>query len=241
MQDVATWGSNVQEGQTVTAVDERDGNTYRVRRLKDGKLWMVDNLRLGDSKLINRTLSSSNTDLNGISSYSLPTSTTSFSDNASSAPAQLDATYANNNSTVAGWSLKTNSASTTQYGVGVYYNWYAATAGTGTYSMSSGDASSSICPKGWKLPKGGSSGDFQTLYSSYDSTQKIRDEDGPNFLLSGYLYTRSRYDTDSLGYYWSRSAYNSYSAYYLGFHSSSVGPAYSNYKYYGFPIRCVAK
>lgn len=51
MQTVNEWKDSVEEGQRATAVDERDGNTYRVRRLADGKLWMVDNLRLGDSKL----------------------------------------------------------------------------------------------------------------------------------------------------------------------------------------------
>ncbi len=34
------------------------------------------------------------------------------------------------------------------------YNWYAATAESGTYAMSSSDVSSSICPYGWRLPSG---------------------------------------------------------------------------------------
>ena len=46
---------------------------------------------------------------------------------------------------------------------GNYYNWYTATAGTGLGTMSSTSASSltnatdSICPKGWRLPDGGTS------------------------------------------------------------------------------------
>ena len=36
------------------------------------------------------------------------------------------------------------------------YNWYAATAESGTYTMNSGNASDSICPAGWQLPMYGS-------------------------------------------------------------------------------------
>ena len=42
----------------------------------------------------------------------------------------------------------------TQY-VGDYYNWYATTAESGTYAMSSGNAVDSICPSGWQLPTSG--------------------------------------------------------------------------------------
>ena len=34
----------------------------------------------------------------------------------------------------------------------VYYNWYAATAGHGSRSMTSGGVNDSICPYGWDLP-----------------------------------------------------------------------------------------
>lgn len=38
------------------------------------------------------------------------------------------------------------------YGSDGYYNWYATTAESGTYAMTSGNATDSICPKGWQLP-----------------------------------------------------------------------------------------
>ena len=41
--------------------------------------------------------------------------------------------------------------------IGHYYNWHAATAETGTYAQTSGNASSSLCPKGWQLPVDGDS------------------------------------------------------------------------------------
>ena len=42
------------------------------------------------------------------------------------------------------------------------------------------------------------------------------------------------------GDYWSRTAGSSNNAYRLGFYSSGVDPAYSNVRYHGFSIRCVA-
>ena len=48
---------------------------------------------------------------------------------------------------------------------GNWYNWYAATAGSGTSTMSSGDASDSICPKGWRLPGNSGAKSFANLLS----------------------------------------------------------------------------
>lgn len=44
-----------------------------------------------------------------------------------------------------------------------YFNWYSATAESGTYSMTSGIASDSVCPKGWKIP---TSTEGETLYTT---------------------------------------------------------------------------
>ena len=44
MQNVFSWGSSVQEGQEITAIDARDGKSYTVARLADGNLWMTQNL-----------------------------------------------------------------------------------------------------------------------------------------------------------------------------------------------------
>ena len=41
--------------------------------------------------------------------------------------------------------------------IGTYYNWQAATAGTGTKSVTSGTMTDSICPAGWQLPVNGDS------------------------------------------------------------------------------------
>ena len=41
--------------QMVYLVDSRDNNVYKVRKLKDGQCWMVENLRLGSDQIISLT------------------------------------------------------------------------------------------------------------------------------------------------------------------------------------------
>ncbi|MBQ3305912.1 hypothetical protein IJH02_00535, partial [Candidatus Saccharibacteria bacterium] len=136
----------------------------------------------------------------------------------------------------------TTSCSNTAYNMssgnttyGNYYNWYAATAGTGTCSMSSGNATASICPKGWRLP---TNSEFQTLYNNYSSSSAMQGT--PAFVLSGGRYGSSTYYQGSYGRYWSSTAYSSASACNLHLNSSSVVPQDYNVKYLGFTVRCVA-
>lgn len=136
---------------------------------------------------------------------------------------------------------------------GAYYSWYTATAHTGTAAMSSGEASGSICPKGWRLPKGGSSGEFQALYNKGKSGWTTNggkngywigaaNATGGAFFPAAGLYNGSSSNyVGSRGYYWSSTAYNSSAAYYLSFYSGGIYPAASGSKYYGFSVRCVAQ
>ncbi|MBQ9403106.1 hypothetical protein IJU22_00840, partial [Candidatus Saccharibacteria bacterium] len=121
---------------------------------------------------------------------------------------------------------------------GVYYSWYAATAGAGMQSQT-GDTSTSVCPKGWRLPKGGSSGEFQSLYNKYNSASAMMDTNGPNFKLAGNRSGSSTSNASTNGYYWSSTAYDSYRAYYLDLNSSSVDPADYSTKYHGLAVRCI--
>ena len=62
-----------------------------------------------------------------------------------------------------------------------------------------------------------------------------------NFLYSGYFSTSSASSRGSDGYYWSSTAYNLLSSYYLRLYSSDVYPGTSNSgKDYGYSIRCTA-
>jgi hypothetical protein len=114
---------------------------------------MINNL-----KIENYSATAGDTDLNTTSSFMIPvlqTSGQSFDNPIVYGPVPSD-----------------TGAGDTNYGY--LYNWAAATAGETPASMP-GDgthndiAPNSICPKGWRLPTGGPSGEYRALYNSMSS------------------------------------------------------------------------
>ena len=199
-------------GDSATLEDERDGNFYTVKKLADGNVWMTENLRL-----INKTISSTDSNLPSGETWTVPASnvssfaTTSYNTNS----AYLDSTY------------------------GGYYTFYTATAGWGTNSVTSGNSPKDICPKGWRLPTGGSTGEFQTLYNNYNSAALMMGI--PNFTLSGYVNNGSVSYQGSNGNFWSSTVLNAGDAYILYLNSAFVLPADYDDKTNGFSVRCVAR
>lgn len=177
---IATPAYNTTSWASYTRVltDTRNGQKYRVRKMPDGKCWMIDNI-----KLANFTLTSANS--NVTSNFTIPAN-----------PVQGYATHSNgicvggtaatygDGLTCDGIGYETEEsdanysyiaytdpalsdnpsyyACINQIGVspdslsgcGYLYNWYTATAGTGKFSVTYGtyNVASSICPAGWKLP-----------------------------------------------------------------------------------------
>ncbi len=63
MQDVAFWKDDLTTGQSIQAIDERDGKKYWVTKLADGNIWMTQNLDLCIGCEGVATLTSENTDI----------------------------------------------------------------------------------------------------------------------------------------------------------------------------------
>ena len=133
------------------------------------------------------------------------------------------------------------------YHVGNHYTWNAATAGTGG-TITSTNATDSICPKGWQLPTSNNtnSGSFGGLTAAYSISSNTA---GSTALVSSPLYfVRSGHvDSGSLrfagyyGYYWSSTAFSSTSdAYALSFNSGYVYPSVISTRYLGRSVRCLA-
>ena len=134
------------------------------------------------------------------------------------------------------------------YHVGNHYTWNAATAGKGG-TITSTNATDSICPKGWQLPtsNNSNSGSFQALTNAYSISSNAA---GSTALVSAplYLVRSGGVASGSLrragygGYYWSSTAsYYASSAHLLGFYSGRVDPSYSDDRYYGYSVRCLAR
>ena len=132
------------------------------------------------------------------------------------------------------------------YLVGNFYQWNAATAGTGGTIDNYAKATDSICPKGWRLPISTSSGEYQALMTAYkitsntDSTTRIT-QSPLYFHPSGYVYSGSLRYAGNGGRYWSSTAAsNTSDAYYLYFNSGGVNPSNYGSRYSGFSVRCLA-
>ena len=170
--------SSLAQGATTALTDERDGNTYAIAKLADGKCWTIENLRLADKDASNSDIELSSTNThnpslpitniynadpaqattsNHLSATTDPTATAWCTSNSSACDDQ--SMLATNNTTLFTSNTSTSySTSSNVYSYGNYYNWYSATAGNGKYGSSYGQGYESpgdICPAGWHLPKGG--------------------------------------------------------------------------------------
>lgn len=133
------------------------------------------------------------------------------------------------------------------YHVGNHYTWNAATAGTGG-TITSTNATDSICPKGWQLPTSNNSnpGSFQALANAYSISSNAAGSTALvstplYFVRSGYVSSGSLWDAGSAGNYRSSTADSiTSSAYLLAFSSGAVGTYRYTYRYLGGSVRCLA-
>ncbi|MBR3169469.1 hypothetical protein IKF23_03465 [Candidatus Saccharibacteria bacterium] len=272
MQDFATdptLKDTVCTEEPTMVMDKRDGHTYAIAKLADGKCWMVQNLQLGSSLDFHTgTLELTSDDTNTTNSFIL---TNKRYDTERDNPVMPQASQTIIDD-IDGkeYEYYDGSAFFCPYSdayvpndfIGCYYNWFTATAGSGTSSITGKDhpdgvdVNDSICPKGWVLPSGGPNGDFQNLYLYYPSASQmlvtnpvttynnINGLNKPGFLLSGdYGGTgRAYYIGDTMyALYWSRTTKSNARAYYLFISQSTVWPAWEVFKTRGRAVRCLAQ
>ena len=263
MQDLASndYCTGTTIGDTATLTDSRDGTTYTVGKLADGKCWMLDNLALDlTSSTVLNSMNNTNTNASDTTlGYLKGTSTGTTSDQyATAAVSNWTSSYSYSAPLVNMTSkdvIPTDATSTAGgYKIGGYYNYCAASAGSycygnGTsYGTPSGNATESICPAGWRMPTGSTSGEYSALANAiYGSTSSTSDatayanyRSALHLPLSGYFRNGSPYNQGSNGYWWSSTRNRNYYMYYLLANTSAIYPAYVDYRYYGYSLRCMA-
>ena len=161
--------SDMNIGEVTALTDSRDNNTYAIAKYADGQCWTMENLRLNLSNP-NVAISQANTNrptsdfITAANNH--PTSNNSFCDIASATCADQINYNTNNINRNLTASYDNNDTTSSWYSYGVYYNWYTATAGNGTYNFKTEGAitDGDICPAGWHLPTGhGDNSDFARL------------------------------------------------------------------------------
>lgn len=222
-------------GTRTRAVDARDNHTYWVQKLPDNKCWMLTNLGYAGGGI--NTYGDIKTLLNG----------TSDSSNSYTSPK-----YYVTPSTV-NYTSEPNSPSTSTSGSGQYgylYNWCAAMGGQTTTSACANAAtpipssSISVCPAGWRLPTGGSGGEFQLLNNAINGGSS---GSSTGLLANGLFQYSGFWDEatpfhgqNSVGFYWGSGQYDSTNAQRLNLGGLGVYPPGNSVKTYGFAVRCVA-
>ncbi len=140
--------------------------------------------------------------------------------------------------------------------VGGHYNYCAASAGSYCYGdgtsegAPSGNASSDICPSGWRLPSYGPSGEYQSLTNaitggtdSYitNRTDYLNIRKALRLPLSGKLYRGSMTNLGVSGMFWSSTYAVSYSMDYLSADTYFINPQNSVDRSCGISVRCIAQ
>ncbi|MBR0372717.1 InlB B-repeat-containing protein, partial [Candidatus Saccharibacteria bacterium] len=240
--NIQNWNgcSSMDVGDVTALADTRDNNTYAVAKLADGNCWMIENLRLGGSSAIQLTLSNSQ------SEGSLPASTNTFGSSANTK-------YMNASNTMYPVSTM-NRANSSVYSYGNYYSWAAAVNSTNNYSTAT-NVTTSICPAGWSLPIGGTSGENPATsgaFHYYGISLGAFDNNGfatanasdllrqypNNYVLSGYQYYSLKQNSGSTGNYWSaRAVQNSSCGLIITTNSASLPSSVE--RYLGDTVRCV--
>lgn len=249
--DLQNWSgcSAMSTGDVIALTDNRDNNTYAVAKLADGKCWMTENLRLDPSAV---EFTSANT--NSPTSSFVTEAAASSSSNVmcggdggnNSACIDKVAFYANNINRALVAAPEGTSVTSSWYSYGVLYNWYTATAGNGTFSMTSGSASGDICPAGWRLPTSGTNGgEFAALNTAINGGS-VKSDAGlrtypANFVYAGDHNQSANGGRGTYARLWSSTASSANNAYRFGFITSEVTPLKNYNKWVAFAVRCVAQ
>jgi uncharacterized protein (TIGR02145 family) len=274
---------------TLTLTDTRDGERYKIRKLADGNCWMTENLRheLREGEVLTPATTdvAINTTVGAATQLYNQSAGSNYYDwgvgsGGSETEANTDRWLSRSTKVGNTWSTETNPVQSglpdnrkqnltgEDQKAGVFYNWYTATAGTGTWNITTGgiETQSSICPAGWELPRYSNVNGSSTLapngswmhlirdvYGIIGTSQGDQGDGGASSLkahafplslpFSGRVYWQSGgiEGQGAFGYWWTVGSHSQTSARYLYVDSVGVLPEDSHYRLNGFNVRCVAK
>jgi uncharacterized protein (TIGR02145 family) len=217
--------------EAASTLTEARARTYKVKKMQDGRIWMVQDMKFGD-KCGKLTFSGSN---GRNQTGNLSSVFTGY---------YGDCTAATNINTpptrgyLYDWAAVVNAS-------GAYYS--------GTYTGCSGtstaaNACQGICPVGWHVPTGNTDGEFYDLHTNYGRGCVTNNDNcwdaGSDWegLLGGGCWSDGGLNVQGIdGGYWSSTFYTNTNAYELVYRQSATYPGtYNvNYKSFGIGVRCV--
>ncbi|MBR3322425.1 hypothetical protein IKG05_02165, partial [Candidatus Saccharibacteria bacterium] len=232
------------EGSELQVIDVRDEEVYLIGKLKDGRCWLKDNLRLNIA----------DTDVQA----NLTAETTNATDEALGCLINGGCSSPYSSAPVTDGDVRTfykptimtayKNSTATHYGngsgeIGVYYNFCAASAASYcyTYQHGVGNAYHDICPTKWRLPIGD---DYQVLFNMYNdqmASSIMSVQYNLSITLTGNYFENELNQLDVNGRYWSSTYFNDSKVYTLQIGKDYVTPmSYTLHRDGGLPIRCIA-
>ena len=222
--------------------DVRDNYTYWVQKLADNQCWMLTNLAYQGG---------------GINTYNDTISTSQLTNGEHDLLSAVNGRYYKVPNTVNSTINPEQPATTTngkgQYGV--LYNWcgaMGAQTGTEVCHTSAGtpaNLNKTVCPAGWKIPTGGSDGQFAALNNAINSgstTSDVALMNSPAMFQKGGVWDSSQ-GMDGFaragiyGYYWSSTPNGDGGAYDFWFFTGTVHPGtHASTRSFGRAVRCIA-
>ncbi len=256
MQTISEWKGKLlpNVGDTIQAIDQRDGKEYWIAKLADGNIWMTQNLDLDIEA--GRTYTSADTDLANSTiatswTPTVSTSTTSSWTRSNTNPSSYDPGNLYWNGNINGGTLSdrttTDPSATsggTHYHVGNYYNWTAAVAMNSSSGKNSGDMNQSICPAGWRLPNYSGNKSYLSLKNAQGLTAGTSGniQNSPTYFVYGGYCDGGSYYVGFDGDYWSSVVRDGSYSYQLHFDATGyLSHQFSAYRRDGVSLRCVAR
>jgi len=250
--------------------DTRNNQAYKVKRMADNECWMVDNLKYIDNTITNTADGTTGMVYNNGDHRNNGGSdaANTVDESTTQSTANSDKAFFNNPIQIANCYNGTNMPANTLTNCGYLYNWYAATNGTGIYSLntSGNQSTGSICPSNFRLPSGTSGMGGPTTNGTAVTVADIpvlNASINAGTLATGTTTSNATHATNwqstgswggtysgtwltglgtqgNSGYFWSSTATSAPYAGNLYFVSGNVHPDPSaNRKLNGFGVRCV--
>ena len=263
--------NNTNINDTKRLVDKRDSKLYWVAKLADNNCWMTQNLDLDlTEEGLTTELSDITEDWNSTTNPTYPpiatqTESPSGFNNTSNEEQGYNVvlSYDQGVKVCTGYGKGCVDPTTENYDThylrGNLYAFNAATAGKSASVTANGVTvtGSSICPKNWQLPLGGSSNStksksFYYLLNKYGLTSSASGIDVNGiaydvalsplyFTYSGFVHNASLAYGGSVGRYWTSRSSNAAQANNLYLSTEVSASTGISYRYYGYSVRCVAK
>ncbi len=226
--------ADIPVGSASILIDKRDNEEYKVAKLKDGNVWILENLRLDPTAVPLETLKGDTNAPNESLAYLKDAATSNWT-SATGNSYEVPYVYTGLKNIPGSMSFYDDDDNfiTIAGKRGVFYNYCAASAGSYCYDpeTSGGDASYDICPSNWRLPTSDELREARLAYGNFNAFYDAMD------IFAVGRYANGAVEDSSTTYFWS-STHSSVPSMMVTLDMRDSW-MYNTNREYGYSIRCM--